>query len=375
MVSIALAIGQPASIIEIDEMRVSIVITNYNMGRFVGAAIESAFQVRWPDKEVIICDDGSTDNSRDVIAGFGDRISVVCKPNGGQPSAANAAFPLITGDVVFFLDSDDMLLPEAAEAVIDVWDKRTSKVQFPSLVVDHSGEVTGKLWPDFRSEIPPGKIRNELLRTGSYPTSSTSGNAFAIGFLRELFPVPQNGLTGIDSYLCMAAPLYGDVKTLTRPLAKFRIHESNSWAQQSWKPEKLFHYINEETRRDSFVRERALSLGLTLNPGSLRANHIHVMNRLACKRVCPGQVSFPESRSRLVLDGLSAVANHPFASRKTKLLIACWFILVGFAPNWLARRAVKARYVAGSRSRLSESILYLAGAVGRWKRGRPSFQS
>lgn len=356
-------------------MRVSIVITNYNMERFVGAAIQSALDVRWPDKEIIICDDGSTDSSREIIAGFGDRIVVVHKPNGGQPSAANAAFPLVTGDVVFFLDSDDMLLPEAAETVMGVWEERTSKVQFPSLIIDQDGVATGKKWPDFRSELPPGTIRKELLRTGSYPTSSTSGNAFAIGFLRELFPVPERELAGIDSFLCMTAPLYGEVKTLTKPLAKFRIHGSNSWAQQSWKPEKLFQYIKEETKRDLFVREQALLLGQTLNPESLRANHGHLMNRLACKRVFPRKVTFAESRTRLVLDGLTAVVNDPFPSGKTKMLMACWFVLVGVAPRWLAGRAIKARYVAGSRSRLLEWVLRLAGAVGKYKWDSRSFQS
>ena len=101
-------------------MRISIVITNYNFGRYLGDAIRSALDVRWPDKEVIVCDDGSTDDSRDVIESFGDRIKKVYKANGGQPSAANAAFPLTTGDIIFFLDSDDLLLPQAAEVVVRV---------------------------------------------------------------------------------------------------------------------------------------------------------------------------------------------------------------------------------------------------------------
>ena len=53
------------------EMKFSIVIPNYNYGRFVGQAIESALAVEWPDLEVIVVDDGSTDNSREVIESFG----------------------------------------------------------------------------------------------------------------------------------------------------------------------------------------------------------------------------------------------------------------------------------------------------------------
>lgn len=343
-------------------MRISIVITNYNMGRFVGAAVQSALDVRWPDKEVIVCDDGSTDDSREIIDGFGDRIVVVHKPNGGQPSAANAVFPLITGDVVFFLDSDDMLAPDAAEAVMQIWDGRTSKVQFPSLIIDQHGIDIGRIWPGFRESHTPQRVRTELLRTGIYPTASTSGNAFGIAFLRKLFPVPED-LRGFDSYLCTTAPLYGDVRTITKPLAKFRIHDRNSWSQQTWAPEKLLFYVDQEIRRDAFLRQHATKLGLLLNRDSLRANHVHMMNRLASMRVFPGQQFSLEGRGRVVLDGLKAVFADSFASRKAKVLIACWFVLVGFGPGRVATRMIKARYVIGSRSRLLETVLQLAGAV------------
>jgi glycosyltransferase involved in cell wall biosynthesis len=348
-------------------MRVSIVITNYNFGRFLRDAIQSALNVRWPDKEVIVCDDGSTDDSRAIIESFSDRIVAIYKANGGQPSAANAAFASITGDIVFFLDSDDLLLPQAAEVVIHVWDKETTKVQFPMIVIDQNGMSNGKVWPDFRIAHPPEQIRSELLRTGRYPTSSTSGNAFDVAFLRKVFPVPED-LVGFDSSLCMTAPLCGNVKTITEPLAKFRVHATNTWSQQTWKPEKLLYYIDEEIKRDSFVRRWAGKVGLTLNPASLRANDAHLMNRLACKRVLPERYPFPEEgRGRLMLDGIKAATNAPFANRKTKLLIAFWFVLAGVAPRPMAVRAIKARYVPLSRSRALESVLRLVGAAARQK--------
>jgi glycosyltransferase involved in cell wall biosynthesis len=344
-------------------MRVSIVITNYNFARFLRDAIQSALDVRWPDKEVIVCDDGSTDNSRAVIESFSDQIIAIYKANGGQPSAANAAFASITGDIVFFLDSDDLLLPQAAEVVTHVWDKETTKVQFPMIVIDQDGMSNGKVWPNFRAAYPPEQIRSELLRTGRYPTSSTSGNAFDIAFLRKLFPVPEN-LVGVDSFLCMTAPLCGNVKTITEPLAKFRLHAENAWSQQTWKPERLLFYIDQEIKRDSFVRQWAAKVDLTLNPASLKANDTHLMNRLACKRAFPEKYPFPEEGlGRLVLDGIKAVMDDPFAKHTTKLLVAFWFMLVGFAPRPLALRAIKARYVPLSRSRVLESILNLAGAA------------
>ncbi len=344
-------------------MRISIVITNYNFGRYIGDAIQSALDLRWPDKEIIVCDDGSTDNSRDVIEGFGSRIKRLYKANGGQPSAANAAFPLTTGDIIFFLDSDDMLLPEAAEVVIKAWDANTVKVQFPSIVIDQAGADTGKLWPNFRYGYQPELIKAELIRTARYPTSSTSGNAFARRFLEELFPVPEN-LEGFDSFLCMTAPLYGDVKTITRPLGKFRIHGANSWSQLTWQPDKLFFYLDQEIRRDAFVHEWAAKLGVAISPNSLRTNFYHLMHRIACKRVFPRTYRFPEeSVGPLIKDGIRAVLIDPFVNRKTKLIVTIWFLVVGLSSRRVALWAIKARHVPLSRPRMVQFVLSLAGAV------------
>src|ERR1035441_690125 len=87
---------------------VSVVIDNYNYGRFLGEAIDSALNQTYPNVEVIVVDDGSTDNSREVIASFGDRIITVLKENGGQTSALNAGFTASRGEWIYLLDSDDL---------------------------------------------------------------------------------------------------------------------------------------------------------------------------------------------------------------------------------------------------------------------------
>lgn len=346
-------------------MRISIVITNYNFGQYIGDAIESALAVRWPDKEIIVSDDGSIDNSREVIESFGDRIKKFYKANGGQPSAANAVFPFITGDIVFFLDSDDLLLPEAAEAVVKAWDANTTKIQFPSILIDSAGIGTGRLWPNFRHGYRSELIRTELIRTARYPTSATSGNAFSRKFLEKLFPVPED-LQALDSSLCMTAPLYGEVKTITEPLAKFRIHGENSWSQVAWKPEKLFFYLDQEIRRDTFVKEWAAKLGFTINPESLKADHVHMMHRIACKRVFPHHAEAPkESVGTLVKDGIRAAVADPFVNRKATLVVMLWFLVVGLLPRRIALFAIKLRHVPLSRPRVVRLVLSLAGAVGR----------
>src|ERR1700722_5704461 len=68
---------------------VSIVVTNYNYGRYLGASIDSALGQRYPNVEVIVVDDGSTDGSREIIESYGGRIVPVIKANGGHRSAVH----------------------------------------------------------------------------------------------------------------------------------------------------------------------------------------------------------------------------------------------------------------------------------------------
>src|ERR671933_952190 len=103
---------------------VSIAINNYNYARFLPQAIDSALNQTYPNVEVVVVDDGSTDNSREIIASYGSKIIPGLKENGGQASAFNAGFAASRGDVICFLDSDDAFLPEKVAEVIDAFGDR-----------------------------------------------------------------------------------------------------------------------------------------------------------------------------------------------------------------------------------------------------------
>jgi glycosyltransferase involved in cell wall biosynthesis len=94
---------------------VSILIPCFNAERWIRQAIDSALGQTWPDREVIVVDDGSTDGSRDVIAAFGDRIRWESGPNRGGNVARNRLLELARGEWVQYLDADDYLLPSKVE--------------------------------------------------------------------------------------------------------------------------------------------------------------------------------------------------------------------------------------------------------------------
>jgi GT2 family glycosyltransferase len=95
----------------------SVIIPTYEMADMVVDAVSSALNQTVPPHEVIVCDDGSTDDTQEVLRPFGDRIKVIRKQNGGLASAKNAAARVATGDFVAVLDADDIYLRGRMEAL------------------------------------------------------------------------------------------------------------------------------------------------------------------------------------------------------------------------------------------------------------------
>ena len=91
---------------------VSVVIPTYNRAAVVQEAIQSVMLQTYPDYEVIVVDDGSTDNTRDVVSAFSGKVRYLFQQNRGRSAARNHGIRLARGRYIAFLDSDDMFLPE-----------------------------------------------------------------------------------------------------------------------------------------------------------------------------------------------------------------------------------------------------------------------
>src|SRR5512135_3658615 len=102
-------------------MLVSVIITSYNYGRFLREAIDSALNQSYPATEVVVVDDGSEDDSRDIIESYGKAVVTVFKKNGGHSSAINAGFAACHGDIICPLDSDDAFTADKVACVVDAW--------------------------------------------------------------------------------------------------------------------------------------------------------------------------------------------------------------------------------------------------------------
>ena len=94
---------------------VSVIIPAYNQAKFVGDAIRSAFAQTSRDLKVIVVNDGSTDNTTEVLESFGDQIRVISQDNAGLSAARNAGLRHASGTYVALLDADDAWYPQMLE--------------------------------------------------------------------------------------------------------------------------------------------------------------------------------------------------------------------------------------------------------------------
>ena len=114
------------------DVDVSVVIGAYNYADHLPAAIDSALAQDVPAVEVIVVDDGSTDNTPDIVARYDGRVIGIRTPNSGQLAALGTGFAASAGPMVVFLDADDVLLPGAARAIAAAAkDPRVAKVHWP----------------------------------------------------------------------------------------------------------------------------------------------------------------------------------------------------------------------------------------------------
>jgi glycosyltransferase involved in cell wall biosynthesis len=185
---------------------VSIIVNNFNYGQFVAQAIESALQQTYTQVEVIVVDDGSSDDSHQIIQGYGERIVLILKENGGQASALNAGFAASHGEIVVFLDADDLLLPSMVKDVVEVFLTRQEiiRVQYQMAVIDEFGKHTGAVKPERHIPVPSGDVHKQALSFPfDMPWLPTSGNVFSAKVLRQIMPIPEDryGSAGADWYL------------------------------------------------------------------------------------------------------------------------------------------------------------------------------
>ncbi|MFO7698185.1 MAG: glycosyltransferase [Anaerolineae bacterium] len=207
--------------------RVSVIVPAYNHAPYVRECIDSALSQTYPDVEVVVVDDGSTDGTYEILQTYGDRITLIRQENAGTQAARNTAIRASTGEFLALLDSDDMWLPEKLEKQIPLFGD-------PQVGLVHSLAYSRPENAGYAPEVatigaplPDGSDPFEsLLLRNTIPALTAVWRRGCPGRSPDCFDETFVGVSDLELWLGIA--LLWRIVCVPEPLAVYRTHASNT---------------------------------------------------------------------------------------------------------------------------------------------------
>eukprot|EP00456_Euglypha_rotunda_P039607 TRINITY_DN30515_c0_g1_i6.p1 TRINITY_DN30515_c0_g1~~TRINITY_DN30515_c0_g1_i6.p1 ORF type:complete len:351 (+),score=44.93 TRINITY_DN30515_c0_g1_i6:218-1270(+) len=332
--------------------KISVVIPCFNYERYVASAIESALGQDYPNKEIIVVNDGSTDGSAQIIGRFDQRITRIDQQNQGHIASCNRGYTESSGDVVLFLDADDLLEPTALSHVAGAWSPRCAKVQFDLKIIDADGVDTGRRFCNFAAGYGTAQAARAFERTATYRWPVTTGNAYSRFFLDQMFPLQIKEAP--DGHLNTVAPLYGEVAVVAKVLGAYRVHGANIWASTGSDSSRLPHRIHTRQREVALLKELAHRMGKSLPAGNVLDHELPMLNYrlMALKLQLPYQQQEVDSAFALACQGCRLALTEPL-TLKHRIGHVGWFSLLSLMPKRGVPYLIRLRF---NRSELLQSL-------------------
>jgi len=208
---------------------ISVIMDNYNYEKYISEAIESVLMQDFEDFELIIVDDGSKDNSREIIEKYAKkdkRIKPIFKKNGGQASAFNVGVENAKGELIIFIDSDDKFKQGKLKKVYEAYKKG-----YEYIVNDY--ELIGDTSYDYGPYYPYGGYNLFLVYFLTIFTGSTTSNiSISKNLADKIFPIKNEKFFRIraDDVVVFSASMMSEMYFLDDILTEYRIHGSNLFA-------------------------------------------------------------------------------------------------------------------------------------------------
>lgn len=273
---------------------VSILMANYNYGAYIGEAIESVLGQTYDHWELLVADDGSTDDSCAVVERYAQRdprIRLLRSPqNRGQADGFNRAYAASRGAIICLLDSDDMMASTKLERVVARFreEPHVGVVNHRITMVDHAGRHVLEL--PYVMQFEHGWIADRVIRRGGRWLSMPG---CAIAFRREIaevaFPIPDAEEVGsADGYLIGLLPLLGAISGIDEALYHYRIHGGNDTGDLVPTAARLAKYRRFTELSTACVNQRLVALGLPERQIDYRRNVVYWQTVLEWHLLQPG---------------------------------------------------------------------------------------
>src|SRR5215469_6859032 len=199
---------------------ISVVIVNYNYGRFLGDCVDSVLAQTYPNVEVIVVDDGSTDDSLMVLESYQDRIIIIRQNNQGVSRARNTGIRTSKGAWIAFLDSDDLWMEEKLQQQAQWFqDSSVGMVCCGVELINESGLRLGYTQPASGDDLLP--------RLVTFTSPSTGGGSAVVArmeILRDLGGFDESLSTAADLDMWIRIGAQWKIGAVRAPLVKYRRH-------------------------------------------------------------------------------------------------------------------------------------------------------
>jgi len=146
--------------------RVSVIIPSYNCARYLGRAIDSANEQTYKDFEIVLVDDGSTDDTKEVAMKYGQKVTYLYQQNQGLSAARNQGISKASGELLAYLDADDMWYPEKLERQVAFLDAHPECgiVHSEMSIIDEQDEILHvRFYEETQRSVPQGYCLQQLL--------------------------------------------------------------------------------------------------------------------------------------------------------------------------------------------------------------------
>ncbi len=331
-------------------------IVNYNYERFLPDAIESVLAQTYANFEVVICDDGSRDNSRDVISRYAardQRIRTIFKENAAVAAALNDTFAASKGEIITMLDADDMFRPQKLERVVERLRAggRVGLVMDTLTKVNSEGVPIGRI-PEF-GKMDRGELRSAILASAAaFSAAPTSGLSMRRECAERVFPIPEQQFrTEADLYMRTMAALFYAVDVIDEPLTLYRVHSSNVTASQTVSATWCAKVINASERIVTVLENVARQHGWRVT--QLAENPVYCEMQLV-RAYLNGDGYFDRFRHIAELQRAAAHMQMDRAKTQTK---AAMLSAAALLPRPLGRAAIEQIYLPTRFKRFASRLL------------------
>ncbi len=220
----------------------SVLIDTYNYGQYIEEAVRSVLQQDFPaeQREILVVDDGSTDDTEKRLEKFGDAIRYLKKANGGQASAFNLGVQHARGEFIALLDADDVWLPNKLSRMHQAFlEQPDAGMAYHRLYQwTEKGSESGELSTGGHFIAVSGRVPESRFWLLCYPMMQTSSLVFRRQAMQDLLPVPEVLRTQADAYLTALIIFICPVVGVDEYLAKYRIHGANLFHGDAVRPTK-----------------------------------------------------------------------------------------------------------------------------------------